>query len=266
MRPLFELPAAALASLDGVLTDIDDTLTRDGVIEPAAFTALRALEAAGVPVIAITGRPARWSEPFALAWPVRAIVAENGGVMLRREGLLETPRLERSFTVADDIRAGQFRRLQTCAAAVLAEVPGTTLARDSPGRQTDIAVDHSEFCALDAGRIAQVVAVMRRHGLTATVSSIHINGWIGEHNKWTAARWAVETVVGQAFDPARWLYVGDSTNDQLMFERLPLTVGVANIARFVPQLTAWPAWVTLAERGEGFAELAAALLAARQNR
>jgi hypothetical protein len=48
-----------------------------------------------------------------------------------------------------------------------------------------------------------------------------------------------------------------------MFERLPLTVGVANIARFVPQLQAWPAWLCRAERGEGFAELAAALLSAR---
>ena len=30
------------------------------------------------PVIAITGRPAGWSETFALQWPVAAIVAENG--------------------------------------------------------------------------------------------------------------------------------------------------------------------------------------------
>jgi len=39
---------------------------------------------------------------------------------------------------------------------------------------------------------------------------------------------------------------------------------VANIARFVAQLRAWPGFVTQAERGEGFAELAAALLAARR--
>ena len=257
MRPLVELPADELKGLHGVLTDIDDTLTRDGAIEPAALAALHALDAAGVPVVAITGRPAGWSEPFALSWPVRAIVAENGGVMLRRDG--ET--LVRSFTVDDSTRAQLFKRLADCAGAVLAEVPGTTLAQDSPGRFTDIAVDHSEFCTLDAGRIAQVVAVMRRHGLTATVSSIHINGWIGEHNKWTAARWAVEAAVGMSFDPQRWLYVGDSTNDQLMFERMPLTVGVANIARFVSQLKAWPAWLTQAERGEGFAELATTLLA-----
>ena len=86
LRPLAELPPARLGQLHGVLTDIDDTLTAGGQIEPAALAALQALAAAGVPVVAITGRPAGWSEPFALAWPVAAIVAENGAVMLRRRG------------------------------------------------------------------------------------------------------------------------------------------------------------------------------------
>ena len=142
-------------------------------------------------------------------------------------------------------------------------VPGTRLATDSPGRLTDIAVDHSEFAQLSGEQIEQVLAAMREHGLTATVSSIHVNGWIGTHNKWTAAAWAVQTVLGEAFDPHRWLYVGDSTNDQLMFRHMPLSVGVANIARFVPQLTDLPVWVTAAERGQGFAEVAERVLQAR---
>jgi hydroxymethylpyrimidine pyrophosphatase-like HAD family hydrolase len=105
---------------------------------------------------------------------------------------------------------------------------------------------------------------MRSHGLTATVSSIHVNGWIGAHHKLSAAHWAVPACLGGlGFEPADWVYVGDSTNDQLMFEHLPLTVGVANVARFVPVMRALPAWVTAAERGRGFAELASALLAAR---
>jgi HAD superfamily hydrolase (TIGR01484 family) len=259
LRPLAELPAARLARLRGVLTDIDDTLTRDGAIEPAALAALRRLAAAGVPVIAITGRPAGWSEPFALAWPVAAIVAENGAVMLRRQG--EALRVD--FVDDADQRAANQRRLQACAQAVLAEVPGATLAQDSAGRLTDIAIDHSEFNHLDAAQIERVVAVMRAHGLTATISSIHVNGWIGSHGKPSGARWAVGQALGLAFVADDWVYVGDSTNDQSMFEALPLSVGVANIARFVPQLLAFPGYVTPGERGVGFAELADALLAAR---
>jgi HAD superfamily hydrolase (TIGR01484 family) len=259
MLPLASCPPAALSRLRGVLTDIDDTLTAEGTIAPAALQALQALAAAGLPVIAITGRPAGWSEPFALAWPVRAIVAENGAVMLRNQG----GQLHREFCQEDATRAANFARLQRCAADVLARVPGATLAQDSAGRLTDIAVDHSEFAHLDAAQIDAVCAVMREHGLQATVSSIHINGWIGAHSKRTAADWAVQALLCEAFVPSDWLYVGDSSNDEQMFAAIPLSVGVANIARFVPQLRSLPAYVTLAERGDGFAEVAAALLAAR---
>ncbi len=267
LRPLRSAPPALLAGVRGVLTDIDDTLTREGHIEPEALAALHALARAGIPAVAITGRPAGWSEGFALQWPVAAIVAENGAVMLRRrappaagDGPAET--LQRDFIDAEPVRQANTLRLQACAAAVLAEVSGATLARDSAGRLTDIAIDHSEFAHLGPDAIDQVVRVMRHHGLTVTVSSIHINGWIGSHSKLSGARWAVEQALGMRFDPADWLFVGDSSNDQVMFEHLPLTVGVANIARFVASLSHLPNYVTVAERGRGFAELAAAVLAA----
>lgn len=262
MKPLAQLPVGRLRTLRGVLTDIDDTLTRDGAIERVALAALHRLHAEGIEVIAITGRPAGWSEPFALAWPVAAIVAENGGVMLRAEN----GRLVREFAQSDVEREVHSQRLADCAAAVLREVPGTTLATDSAGRLTDIAVDHSEFAHLDAAQIAQVVAVMRRHGLRATVSSIHVNAWIGEHSKWSAAQWAVQHCTGAPLNVDEWLYVGDSTNDQLMFEHIPLSVAVANIERFVPELQTLPAYVTRGERGEGFAELAQAVISARATR
>jgi HAD superfamily hydrolase (TIGR01484 family) len=259
MLPLHRLPAAALRALRGVLTDIDDTLTRDGAIEPAALQALQQLQRARLPVIAITGRPAGWSEAFALDWPVAAIVAENGAVMLRRVGT----RLQREFTQDEAVRAANLVRLKRCAGAVLEALPQARLARDSGGRLTDIAVDHSEFERLGQAEIDAVLSIMRAHGLKASVSSIHVNGWIGEHDKWTGARWAVQRVLGLPFDAAQWVYVGDSTNDQLMFEHLPLSVAVANIRRFLPQLTVLPAYVTPSERGQGFAELAQRLLDAR---
>jgi HAD superfamily hydrolase (TIGR01484 family) len=259
MRPLQQLSLSALRGLRGVLTDIDDTLTDQGDIEAAALGALQRLHRAGLPVIAVTGRPAGWSEPFAMAWPVAAIVAENGAVMLRRDGTA----LRRDFTQDEATRASQLQRLRQCAAAVVAEVPGACLARDSAGRLTDIAIDHGEFTHLDAARIEAVLGVMRRHGLRASVSSIHVNGWIGPHDKASGARWGVEQALGLPFDPAQWLYVGDSSNDEAMFALLPLSVGVANIERFVAQMKVLPAYVTPSPRGRGFAELADHVLAAQ---
>jgi HAD superfamily hydrolase (TIGR01484 family) len=245
----------------GVFTDIDDTLTRDGAIDPAAHDALHALHAAGVPVIAITGRPLGWSEPFARAWPVAAIVPENGAVALIRDG----DRLLTEYAQDVATRERNARRLREVAARVLAEVPGATLARDSAGRVTDIAVDHAEFAHLDDAAIERVVAIMRAEGMTATVSSIHVNGWFGTHDKLSGARWMLQRLFGRELDAerGRWVYVGDSTNDQAMFGYFPLSVGVANLREFAAQLTVWPAFITEGERGAGFAEVAQRILDAR---
>ena len=254
-------PAAALGAAAGLFTDIDDTLTRDGAIEPAALAALHRLHEARLPVIAVTGRPLGWSAPFATAWPVAAIVAENGAVALIREGRTVVT----EYAQDEATRVRNALRLRAVAARVLREVPGSTLAQDSPGRVTDIAIDHSEFAHLDRAAIDRVVAVMRREGLNATVSSIHINGWYGEHTKLSGARWMLQRLYGRALDAEleRWVYVGDSTNDQAMFGHFPLSVGVANLRHFADQLHTWPAYLTEGERGEGFAEVAARLLATR---
>jgi HAD superfamily hydrolase (TIGR01484 family) len=260
-RPFAELPPAQLVQVRGVLTDIDDTLTRDGAIDPAALAALHALHRAQVPVIAITGRPLGWSRPFAHDWPVAAIVAENGAVALRRDGNAVCVEYAQGATT----RLANHQRLQAVAARVVHEVPGATLAQDSAGRETDIAIDHSEFTQLPRAAIDRVVALMHNEGMHATVSSIHINGWFGEHNKLSGAQWMVQRLFGRRLQDEidRWLYVGDSTNDQLMFAACRLSVGVANVMNFASQLTTWPRYITRGERGAGFAEVTHALLVAR---
>ena len=108
---------------------------------------------------------------------------------------------------------------------------------------------------------------MRAAGMNATVSSIHINGWFGTHNKWSAAAWMVQRLFGRDLHAEidQWVFVGDSTNDQQMFEHFPLSVGVANLLRFAGALTVWPNFITDGERGDGFAEVARAVLVARQS-
>ena len=263
-------------NLTGLLTDIDDTLTTDGAITPDALQALADLKAAGLSVVAITGRPVGWSEPFAAQWPVDAIVAENGAVALRRaaEDLNEIGlqrlsnkrwQLSKSYQQPPAVRQHNYAHMQQVLAQIESEVPGARRATDSAGRETDIAIDHSEFTHLPQEAIDHAVRLMRAAGMNATVSSIHINGWFGDHNKLEGARWIVRELFGRDLDAEidRWVYVGDSTNDQVMFEHFPHSVGVANIARFVPQLTHRPRFVTQGERGAGFAEVARAVLAAR---
>ena len=260
--PLERLPIAAARAVRGVITDIDDTLTTGGAITPDALEALHALKAAGLAVIAITGRPMGWSEAFAREWPIDAVVAENGAVSLICEG----ERLRVEYAQDEATRVANAQRLRTAARRVLLEVPGTVLSRDSAGRVTDIAIDHSEFAQLSRLQIDRVLRVMHDEGMNASVSSIHINGWYGSHDKLSGAQWIVRRLLARelAGEWSRWVYVGDSTNDQLMFERFPLSVGVANLMRFEAQLRTWPAYLTQRERGAGFAELAQRLLHARR--
>lgn len=277
LSPLSDWPLESGHGLVGVLTDIDDTLTTEGAITPDALEALAALRVAGLHVIAITGRPAGWSEPFAASWPVDAIVAETGAVALLRApensdqiGLQANPdkrqQLSKWYLQDATTRSANFARMQQVARQILREVPGAQLARDSAGRETDIAIDHSEFTHLPQTGIDQCVALMRAAGMTATVSSIHVNGWYGTHNKLVGARWIVRELLGRALDDEldRWVFVGDSLNDQVMFQHFPHSVGVANVARFVPQLRHLPRYVTQGARGAGFAELARHLLAGRE--
>lgn len=268
LQPLADWPLAARAGLRGIFTDIDDTLTTDGAITPDALQALSDLKAAGLQVIAITGRPVGWSEPFAAAWPIDAIVAENGAVALIPSSAThahDPPALTRRYQQDAATRAANFARMQQVLARIEREIPGARRATDSAGRECDIAIDHSEFVQLDDAQIAAVVALMRSEGLHATVSSIHVNGWFGAHNKREGARWILQELAGRtlADEMDRWAYVGDSTNDQLMFECFANSIGVANVARFVPVLQHLPRYVTQGERGAGFAEVARAVLAAR---
>ena len=281
-------PLSAWAPVDwrqntGVFTDIDDTVTKDGAITPDALQALVALKAAGLHVIPITGRPIGWSEPFARGdaaqglapWPVDAIVAENGAVAfpgnnLQEIGLQPSPHLRKPLSKLDQqdeaTRQRNVARMQAVAQQVLSAVPGATLSQDSPGRETDIAIDHSEFVHLAPEQIAHAVQLLHAAGMNATVSSIHINAWFGEHNKLSGARWIVRELFGRDLDAElhRWVYVGDSTNDQLMFEHFENSIGVANIRRFEAQLSHKPRFVTPSERGAGFAEVARHILTGRQ--
>lgn len=262
LQPLSALPSEALAGLCGLLTDIDDTLTSDGAITADALDALGRLRQAGLHLIPITGRPAGWSAPFAACWPVDAIVAENGAVALLPQA---SGGVHKIYQQDAATRQRHFERMQQVLRRIEREVPGALRARDSDGRETDIAIDHSEFTQLPPERIGQAVQIMRSEGMNATVSSIHINGWYGSHNKLEGARWIVQQLFGRRLDDeiGRWAYVGDSTNDQLMFGHFPLSAAVANVARFLPELQALPRYLCRQERGAGFAELADCILSAR---
>ncbi|HET7548401.1 MAG TPA: HAD-IIB family hydrolase [Usitatibacter sp.] len=264
MRPLAEFPRAKLAAIRAVLTDIDDTLTTEGELHAVAYAALDKLHDAGLLVVPVTGRPAGWCDHIARMWPVDAVVGENGAFWFRRDRA--AGKLVKRYVIGDDERAKRAARLEEIARRILAEVPGAAIASDQPYREADLAIDFSEDVPpLPREAVARIVAIMEAEGLTAKVSSIHVNGWFGGYDKLSTTRLMLREDFGIDADAAREtiVFAGDSPNDQPMFEFFPNAVGVANVRDMADLMTVLPAWVAPSRGSEGFAELAQAILSAR---
>jgi len=256
MKPLSALDARAIRV---VLFDIDDTLTTEGKLTAAAYSALERLKAAGKRLVPVTGRPAGWCDHIARMWPVDAVVGENGAFYF---GMFEG-RLVKQYQDDAPTRARKRALLAGIGERILATVPGCALASDQAYRESDLAIDYCEDVApLSAEKVEQIASLMREAGLTAKVSSIHVNGWFGEYDKLAMTRrlFAERFGIDLASNASGVVFAGDSPNDAPMFGFFGNSVGVANVRRFERVLSHLPKYVTQAASGAGFAELAAHLL------
>ncbi len=261
MQPLSAFSVAARRGVCGVLCDIDDTLTTEGHLTAAAYGALERLRAAGLSVVPITGRPAGWCDHIARMWPVDAVVGENGAFWFRYDRTRRT--MQRQYADPPDLRAQHRAAFATIATEITAAVPGSAVAADQQYRETDLAIDFCEDVPrLPDAAVQRIVAIMERHGMTAKISSIHINGWFGTYDKLSMTRrlYAESFAVDLDAEREHYVFAGDSPNDSPMFGYFPHAVGVANVRDFAGRLAHEPAYVTAAAAGAGFVELVNALL------
>ena len=264
MKPLADFPADERRVVRAVLADIDDTLTTHGRLHAVAYAALERLREAGLLVIPVTGRPAGWCDHIARMWPVDAVVGENGAFWFRHDAA--KGRLVKRYVIGDAERERRAARLDAIARRILAEVPGCAIASDQAYREADLAIDFREDVpALPREAVARIVAIMEAEGLTAKVSSIHVNGWFGGYDKLSTSRLMLAEDFGldAGAEKDRIVFAGDSPNDQPMFAFFPNAVGVANVREMADLMTDLPRYVTPSEGSAGFAELAGAILAAR---
>lgn len=241
-------------ALSGILCDIDDTLTTDGRLVPAAFAALARAQQSGLRVVPVTGRPAGWVDHFARMWPVDGCIGENGGLWF----WMGDGKLQRRFFQPEDVRRDNRQKLDQLAGRILTAVPGTALASDQAYRALDLAVDFCEDVPpLDNAAVDSIVAEFDAIGAVCKVSSIHVNGWFGAFDKLAGFQRFHQDRWGTPADMGAWVYIGDSANDAPMFEAFGRSVGVRNVEHFLQRIPEhqWPRYITPSEGGEGFAEL-----------
>jgi HAD superfamily hydrolase (TIGR01484 family) len=262
--PIQNFPTEIAKNLLGVFFDIDDTFTTQGKIGPLPFQAIWSLKEAGLKGVPITGRPAGWCDHIARMWPVDGVVGENGAFYFWYDQ--KEKKVRKRFVDPDAVREEKCRRLSLIKDEILRAVSGTALASDQPYRETDLAIDYCEDVKpLPWEEVEKICAIFRNHGATCKVSSVHVNGWFGDYNKLGMTKVFVSEQWGLNLDDNkdRFIFCGDSPNDEPMFEYFPHAAGVKNVLNFADHMKHLPAYVATREGGEGFAEIAQTLLSLR---
>lgn len=264
MDSIHKLHADTARNLDGIFFDIDDTFTTRGKIPAVAFQALWDLKQAGLRVVPITGRPAGWCDHIARMWPVDSVVGENGAFYFWLDE--REKKLKRRFLDSEAARREKRLLLRRIEEDILGSIPGTAIASDQPYRETDLAVDFCEDVEpLDWPAIERICDIFKKNGATCKVSSIHVNGWFGDYNKLGMAKKMAGELWGVDLDASRgrYLFCGDSPNDEPMFEYFPYSAGVNNLLCFAGKMGNLPTFLADSEGGEGFAEIVRAVLSLR---
>lgn len=259
MQPLSQFTNTTIKT---VFTDIDDTLTDEGVLRPEAYSALWQLADKGIRIVPVTGRPAGWCEMIARFWPVHGIIGENGGFYFRYDPA--TRKMNRHFVVDEKTMAKNRDALNQVREDVLNNVRGCAVASDQFSRLMDLAIDFAEDVGpLSEKDINRIVTIFENHGAVAKVSSIHVNGWFGHYDKLSMTKTYCEREFGFKFEEKldNIAFCGDSPNDEPMFQAFRHSFAVANIKNFADRLKHKPAFVTEATGGHGFVQIAERILA-----
>lgn len=264
--PLSELNTEYLRNIEWLLTDVDDTLTWQGKLPPDTLIALAELERVGVKVVAVTGACAGWCDQMAKMWPLHGIIGENGAFWMRKDAA----GFRTTFARPAEVMRKEQRTLQETIKGILTEYSEVELSQDQSFRFCDVAVNIAQDRSPVAASITMEILNRILHlnvesnPVNATLSSIHINAWIGSHSKRSSSEAYIKQFnQGTLPNLNRVTYVGDSLNDEGMFEWLPVTFGVKNIRPLLDSLTHQPKYLTSEYGGFGFAQLASLIVQAK---
>jgi HAD superfamily hydrolase (TIGR01484 family) len=242
-----------------LLTDIDDTMTDEGLLGREAYDAMWRLRNGGIHVVPVTGRPAGWCELIARLWPVSGVIGENGGFYFR----YINKQMKRHFFFDEKTQKKNREKLDVIHDEVLKSVKGSAIASDQFCRLMDLAIDFCEDVPrLPKNEVQKIVQIFEKHGAHAKISSIHVNGWFGDYDKLTQSLNFLANEFGLDKDQARkqCAFAGDSPNDEPMWSFFPNALSVANITEFLSDLKNKPKYVSDHRGGLGFAEIADQIL------
>jgi hydroxymethylpyrimidine pyrophosphatase-like HAD family hydrolase len=153
-------------------------------------------------------------------------------------------------------------RLDELVRDMAGRVPDLKTTDDAGGRISDVTWDVGENERAPEERVVLAQSIIAEHGARTSRSSVHLHATFDGDDKATGtirllgAHFGVDA--GRA--RSRWAFAGDSGNDRACFAAFDTTFGVANVRAHLASLSVPPRWVAASAMGEGFVEIARALL------
>ncbi|MDZ7962256.1 MAG: HAD family hydrolase [Aulosira sp. DedQUE10] len=235
-----------------VATDMDGTLTQKGKFTSQLLQALENLAAAKIKVLIVTGRSAGWVSGLSSLMPVVGAIAENGGLFYRSGSdrpvaLTPIPNL-----------ASHRQNLAAVFGQLQSKFPDIRESTDNQFRITDWTFD---VASLNLTELQTLSHLCQEMGWGFTYSNVQCHIKPQNQDKAMGLLQVLQKNWAQ-YSPEQIVTVGDSPNDESLFDRryFPISVGVANVLEYATQLQNQPAYVTSAAEGEGFCELSNYLL------
>ena len=256
MKPLDQIPDTLRQSLKGIFSDIDDTITTNGMLSAEAYSAIENISERGIDFIPITGRPAGWCDMIARFWPVRGIIGENGAFFFSYDH--ENKKMIRRYIQSEKERLEGLKKLEIIKQNVLKEVTGSAVSSDQFSRISDLAIDFCEDVPeLPIEAVKKIKEIFVESGATAKISSIHVNAWFGDYNKLEMTRIFTKEILDIDLDLNKdeFVFCGDSPNDEPLFQYFPNSCGVANVKDFKSEMIHLPTYVSDLKGGKGFVEI-----------
>jgi HAD superfamily hydrolase (TIGR01484 family) len=247
------------SKIEYIFCDIDDTITEHGKLPANSYSALWDLQSKGIRVIPVTGRPAGWCEMIARFWPVAGVIGENGALYFR----YVDGKMKRRYMLSDSQTKKNRKKLDAIGKEILTKVKGSAISSDQFCRIFDLAIDFCEDVKpLPQKKVDQIVKIFKKHKATAKVSSIHVNGWFGDYNKLSMCQEFMkkEFKVNLTHSNHLCAFIGDSPNDEPMFEFFKNSFAVFNITNFLTSLKHKPEYITESNGANGFVEFTQKIL------
>ncbi|HIV98987.1 MAG TPA: hypothetical protein IAB12_04315 [Candidatus Ornithospirochaeta avicola] len=240
-----------------VISDFDDTVTTDGLIYPDALESLYKLRDIGKKTIIVTGGSAGWADSYMRLFPVDAVVAESGALLLVRE------KGEIKYYVSPLIRdRAEYEKKKN---DLMKETEKEyAFSSDQYCRIFDVAYERK---SMDRDAEERLMKRLEKMDAKILVSSIHVNVLFSPLNKAKGLESffpLLKRKLSVDMDFPRFtsssIALGDSRNDEELFSLIPLSVGNMRVKENEKAFSSLPKYYVKEYGSRAFARTVSLLL------